>query len=60
MVGVRRRSYQYSRLACYTRITGPVSLQPVGPGSCASGWQPGMIQSGVPCLPLCLDNPVRG
>ena len=60
MVGVRRRSYQHSRLACYTRITGPVSAQHVGPGTCASGRQPRMIQSGAPCLLLSLDDPIQG
>ena len=53
-----RLSYQHSRLACYTQITGPASVRPVGPGTCASGRQPRMIQSGAPCLLLSLDDPV--
>ena len=34
------RSYQHSRLACYTRITGPASAR--------TGRGPRMIQSGAP------------
>ena len=30
-----RRSYQHSRLACFTRITEPASARPVVPGTCA-------------------------
>ena len=33
--GAERRSYQHSRLACYTRTTGPASARPVRPGTCA-------------------------
>ena len=55
-----RRSYQHSRLACYTRITRSASARPVGPGTCVSGGQHRMFQSGAPCLLLSLDDPVRG
>ena len=47
-----RRSYQHSRLACYTRITG---------GALCAGRSPTrMIQSGAPGHLLSLDDPIRG
>ena len=54
MLGGRaeRRSYQHSRLACYTRTTGPASAR--------TGRRPRMIQSGAPGRLLSLDDPVRG
>ena len=45
--GPNRGSYQHSRLACYTRITGPASARPVRPGTCVD-WR------------LVPDDPIRG
>ena len=45
--GAETHSYQHSRLACYTRITGPASVRPVGPSTCADRRS-------------ALDDPVRG
>ena len=47
MVGVRRRSYQHSGLACYTLITGPASAWPFWLSTCAD-------RRSAP------DDPVRG
>ena len=49
-----RRSYQHSRLPCYTRITWPASA------TARTRRQPPMIQSGAPGRLLSLDDPVWG